>query len=83
MSAPIEGIIGPFLPQDVTPQRYTKPGQGSTPMVRIAIGYVGTVKTLGFSMSATTTSKMGQSHNENPPTSSESLQAKLSQASGG
>lgn len=83
MTIPLEGIIGPFLPQDVTPQRFTKPGQGSTPMVRIAVGYVGTVKTLGFSMSATTTSKMGQAHIEQAPTNSESLQTQLAKAAGG
>ena len=83
MSTPLEGIFGPFLPHDVTPQRFTKPGQGSAPMVRVAVGYVGTVKTLGFSMSATTTSKMGQPHKERPPANSEALQAELVKASGG
>jgi hypothetical protein len=81
MSTPLEGIIP--QPIDVTPQRFTKPGQGSTPMVRIAVGYVGAVKTLGFSYSATATTKMGQAHKEQSPTNSESMQQALQKAAGG
>jgi len=82
MSVPLEGIIRPFADRDVTPSKFTKPGQGSTPMVRLQIGYVGQVKTLGWSMSATTTTKMGQAHHESPPTSSASLQKQLVDAAG-
>lgn len=83
MGTQLESVFGPFLPQDVTPQRFTKPGQGSVPMVRIAVGYVGSVKTLGVSVSITTTSKLGQAHHEKPPTNSESLQLQLTKAAGG
>lgn len=83
MSVPIEGIVRPFQDQAVTPSPFTKPGQGSTPMIRLQIGYVGSVKTLGWSMSATTTFKMGQAHHESPPSSSASLQQQLQQAAGG
>lgn len=83
MSTPLEGIIRPFADQDVTPDKYTKPGQGSVPQVRLLIGAVGQVKTLGFSMSATTTFKMGQAHHEAPPSNSASLQKALSNAAGG
>lgn len=83
MSVPLEGVIGPFLPQDVTPTRFTKPGQGSVPVVRIQVGYTGSVKSLGFSVSATVTSKMGQAHHEKAPSSSEALQTQLAQAAGG
>lgn len=83
MSTPLEGIIRPFTDQDVTPSPYTKPGQGSKPQIRLQIGYVGQVKTLGFSMSSTVTYKMGQAHTETAPANSESLQFALSQAAGG
>jgi hypothetical protein len=79
----IEGIIRPFADRDVTPDKFTKPGQGSTPQIRLQIGYVGQVKTLGFSMSATTTFKMGQAHSETSPNNSESLQYAMQQAAGG
>lgn len=82
MATPLEGIIRPFQDQDVTPTPYTKPGQGSVPQIRLQIGYVGQVKTLSFSMSATTTFKMGQAHTETPPNNSQSLQNKLSKAAG-
>jgi hypothetical protein len=83
MSTAIEGIIRPFADQDVTPTGYQKSSQGSTPLIRIQIGYTGQVKTLGFSMSATTTFKMGQAHHETPPTNSAALQTQLAKAAGG
>jgi hypothetical protein len=83
MSTPLEGIIRPFSDQNVQPSPYTKPGQGSTPQIRLQVGYVGQVKTLGWSMSATTTFKMGQAHTESAPQNSESLQFAMQQAAGG
>jgi hypothetical protein len=83
MSTPLEGIIRPFSDQSVEPSGYTKPGQGSAPMVRLQIGFVGEVKALGWSMSATTTFKMGQAHHEVPPNQSAALQTALQQAAGG
>lgn len=82
MSVPLEGIIRPYQDADITPTPFTRPGQGSTPMVRLQIGYVGSIKTLGWSMSGTTTTKMGQAHHENPPTTSPALQAQLISAAG-
>jgi hypothetical protein len=87
MSTPLEGIIRPFQSEDVTPQKFTRPGQGSVPMVRLQIGYTGQVKTLGWSMSSTESFKLGQRHKESAPTASQALTAALdevhTQVSGG
>lgn len=79
----MESIVRPFQTGGVTPQAFTKPGAQQNQMVRIAIGYSGSIKTVSTSFSATITSKMGQAHNEKPPTSSQALQDKMSTAAGG
>jgi hypothetical protein len=83
MSVALETIVNPNVSQPITPIGFTKPGAVGAPMVRIAVGFTGQVKTLGWSMSATATTKMGQAHHENPPSNSESLQKQLAQAAGG
>lgn len=80
MSTPLEGIIRPFADQDVTPSPFTRAGQGSTPMVRLQIGYVGSIKTYSWNVSITQTTKMGQAHHETNPSNSAALQKQLQQA---
>lgn len=82
MSTPLEGIVRPFADHDVFPAAFTKPGESGAQMVRVAIGFQGSVKTMGFSFSSTATSKMGQAHKEKPPDNSASLQRRLSEAAG-
>lgn len=77
MSTPLEGIVGPFIPNDVGPVPYTNPGAGSHPMVRISVGAKGTLKTLGWTLSITETYFMGQKHTENAPDASQALQDAL------
>jgi hypothetical protein len=83
MSVALETIVNPNVSRQITPTGFTKPGATGAPMVRIAVGYVGQIKSLGWSMSATSTTKMGQAHHENPPSNSEALQKQLANAAGG
>lgn len=70
MSTPIEGIVRPFADHNVFPTPFTKPGGSSSEqMVRVAIGFQGQIKTMGYSFSATMSSKMGQAHRETTPNS--------------
>lgn len=83
MSTPLEGIVRPFQDNNVFPTPFTKPGESGSQMVRVAIGFQGSIKTMGFSFSATASSKMGQAHKEKPPVNSASLQKRLADAAGG
>jgi len=83
MSVALETIVRPNTSDSITPVGFTKPGATGAPMVRIAVGFVGQIKTLGWSMSATSTTKMGQAHHENPPSNSGALQKQLATAAGG
>lgn len=82
MSTPLEGIVRPFQDHDVFPTPFTKPGEQGSQLVRVAIGYQGSIKTMGYSFSVTATSKMGQAHKEKPPANSAALQRRLSEAAG-
>lgn len=83
MSTPMEGIVRPFADRNVSPTPFTRPGAQQNQMVRVAIGYSGTIKTLSTSFNATMTSKMGQAHREKSPDNSEALQKAMSDAAGG
>jgi hypothetical protein len=80
MSVGIESIVRPFADQNVTPTPFTKPGAGSTPMVRLAIGYTGTIKSVGFSISLTVTTRMSQVYSELQPFSQATQQAMIEAA---
>lgn len=82
MSVPLEGIVRPFAERDVFPTPFTKPGEQGSQLVRVAIGFQGSLKTMGFSFSASNSSKMGQAHREKPPANSASLQRRLGEAAG-
>lgn len=79
----IEGIVRPFSDPGVTPTRFTKPGASPAQKVRLAIGFQGSLKTVGVSFSCTVSTKMGQAHREKHPQSSEALQKTLAEAAGG
>lgn len=79
----MESIIRPFTDKGVSPRPFTKPGAQQNQMVRVAIGYGGTIKTIGTSFSGTLTSVMGQKHRERSPKSSASLTKAMSDAAGG
>lgn len=80
MSTPLESIVRPFAEHDVFPAPFTKPGASGSQMVRIQIGFQGSVKTMGFSFSVTQSSVMGQAHKEKAPTNSNALKQKLTEA---
>lgn len=65
----IEGVVRPFSNRNVFPVPFTRPGQQGSEMVRIAIGFQGTLKTMGYSFSGSMSSKMGQVHKERNPNS--------------
>lgn len=73
MSTPLEGIVRPFSDRNVFPTPFTKPGAQGSELVRVAIGFQGSIKTMGYSFSATMSSKMGQVHREKPQTSSDAI----------
>lgn len=83
MSTPLEGIVRPFGDRNVFPTPFTKPGQQGSEFVRVAIGFQGSLKTIGYSLSVTQSTKMGQTHHEKPPNNSESLQKRLGEVAGG
>lgn len=78
----LEQIVRPFADRNVTPTRFTKPGAQASEMVRVAIGFQGTLKTISYSLSATLTLKMGQKHKEKAPAHSQALQSALRKAAG-
>lgn len=71
----LEQIIRPFTDQGVSPRAFDKPGEASTPMVRLAIGFQGSVKTMSYSLSWTVTLSMFQQHTEKKPQSVAAQQA--------
>lgn len=83
MSTPLESIVRPFSDPNVFPVRFTKPGTHGVGVVRVAIGFQGSVKTMGYSFSASLSTKMGQTHREGAPSGSASLTTRMSQAAGG
>lgn len=73
MSTPLEGIVRPFADRNVFPTPFTKPGTQGSQLVRVAIGFQGSIKTMGYSFSGTISSKMGQVHREQSQTGSEAI----------
>lgn len=76
----LEQIIRPFQTEDVTPIPYHQPGQSGQAPVRLSVGLKGGSKIFSYSLSGTTTSRLGAKHKENPPKSGV-LQDAMSQAS--
>lgn len=62
--AGLEGIIRPFVGEQVGPQPFHPSGSQSAPPVRLSIGIVGGSKTFSFSGSATTAMYMAAVHTE-------------------
>jgi hypothetical protein len=79
----LEHIIRPFTDQNVSPTPFVKPGEASHPMIRIPIGFKGTIKTMSYSMSFTCTSSMFQRHTEKKPLSVKAQIALLDAAARG
>jgi hypothetical protein len=77
MSTQLEGIVRPFGQPNVFPTPFNKPSEQGAQLVRFAIGFQGSIKSMGYSFSCTMTSKMGQAHKENSPNNSQSLQRRL------
>lgn len=73
MSVPLEGIVRPFSDRNIFPAPFTKQGEQGAELVRVPIGFQGSLKTMGYSFSATITAKMGQVHREKPQTSSAAI----------
>lgn len=66
--AGLEGVIRPFVGQDVGPTPFHPDGAVNVPPVRLAIGLIGGSKTFSFSQSATLTSYMATVNTEKTQT---------------
>lgn len=75
----LESIVRPFATEDVTPQKYIKPGVIGVPPVRVSVGLKGGTKTFSFSGSSSTSTRIGHKHTEKAPVS-QALQKSLTQA---
>lgn len=64
----LEGIIRPFVGNDVTPTPFHPQNSNSAPPVRLAVGLIGGTKTFSFSNSTTLTSYMAAVHTEKAST---------------
>lgn len=62
----MEGIIRPFVGQDVTPKSILVPGAQPISPVRLVIGDRGGTKTFSYSGSAQLSSYMANVHTEKP-----------------
>lgn len=64
--AGLEGVIRPFVGQNVGPTPFHPDGAVNVPPVRLAVGIIGGTKTFSFSQSVTLTSYMAQVNTEKP-----------------
>lgn len=64
--AGLEGIIRPFVGQQVGPTAIHQSGAVNIPPVRLVVGLVGGNKTFGFSGSSSLSSYMAAVHTEKP-----------------
>lgn len=62
----MEGIIRPFVGQEVAPVAVHQPGAKSVPAVRMAVGIVGGTKTFTYSGSSSLSSYMMAVNTEKP-----------------
>jgi hypothetical protein len=62
--AGLEGIIRPFVGENVAPTPFHPGNSASAPPVRFAVGLVGGSKTFAFSSSSTLSSYMAAVHTE-------------------
>jgi hypothetical protein len=77
--AGMEGIVRPFVGQDVTPTKEYAPGGSSAPPVRLTLGLVGGSKTFSYSGSSSLSSYMAAVHTEKPSTAFDMATGKLAQ----
>lgn len=75
--AGLEGIIRPFVGNNVGPTPFHPGSSASAPPVRLAIGIIGGTKSFSFSNSTTLTSYMAAVHTEKPSTSFDMSTGKL------
>jgi hypothetical protein len=75
--AGLEGIIRPFVGDNVTPTPFHPGNSASAPPVRLAIGMVGGTKTFSFSSSTNLSSYMAAVHTEKPSTAFDMTTGKL------
>lgn len=66
--AGLEGIVRPFVGQDVTPVAVHNQGGRSAPPVRLTVGAIGGSRTFSFSGSSSISNYMAAVHTEKPST---------------
>jgi hypothetical protein len=67
--AGLEGVIRPFVGEQIGPQPFHPGSSQSAPPVRLSIGLVGGSKTFAWSASASLSMYMAAVHTEKPTTS--------------
>jgi hypothetical protein len=77
--AGLEGIIRPFVGEQVGPQPFHPGSSQSAPPVRLSIGLVGGSKTFSYSGSSSLTSYMAAVHTEKPSDAFDMTTGKLAQ----
>lgn len=77
--AGLEGVIRPFVGDQVGPQPFHPGTSQSAPPVRLSIGLVGGSKTFGFSQSSNLSSTMAAVHTEKASTAFDMSTGKLAQ----
>ena len=77
--AGLEGIIRPFVGEQVGPQPFHPGNSQSAPPVRMSIGLIGGSKTFAFSSSSSLSSYMAAVHTEKPSTAFDMSTGKLAQ----
>jgi hypothetical protein len=75
--AGLEGVIRPFMGEQVTPQPFHPGNSASAPPVRLSVGLVGGSKTFAFSSSTTMSSYMAAVHTEKTSTAFDMTTGKL------
>lgn len=77
--AGLEGIIRPYIGNNVAPTPFHPGNSASAPPVRLAIGIIGGTKTFSFSNSTTLSSYMAAVHTEKPSTAFNMTTGKLAE----
>ncbi len=77
--AGLEGIIRPFIGDNVAPTPFHPGNSASAPPARLSIGLVGGTKTFSFSSSVNLSAYMAAVHTEKPSTAFDMTTGKLAQ----
>jgi hypothetical protein len=75
----LEGVIRPFVGQDVAPSQFHPAGAVNVPPVRLVVGQIGGQKTFSYSGNSSITNYMAAVHTEATSTAFDMTTGKLAQ----